>query len=161
MQSPEEAIYLSGGGFSDTWPRPAWQDTAVKQYLSQLGDRWEGLYNTNGRGFPDVSAQAYGFRVIDKGVETSGSGTSAAAPTFAGIVALLNAARLSAGSTPLGFLNPWIYSTGFKGLNDIVEGGSTGCTGIDMYSLLPTPVVRFASWNVSYLRHCAIPTLKD
>ena len=74
---------------------------------------------------------------------------SAASPTFAGIVALLNSARLSAGQPPLGFLNPWIYSVGYKGLTDIVNGGSKGCTGRDQYSGLPTPFVPYASWNAT------------
>ena len=74
---------------------------------------------------------------------------SCASPTFAGIVALLNSARLSAGMPPLGFLNPWIYSGAYTALNDIVDGGSRGCTGTDIYSGLPTPFVPYASWNAT------------
>ena len=37
------------------------------------------------------------------------AGTSAATPTVAGIFALLNDARLTAGKPVLGFLNPFIY----------------------------------------------------
>ena len=146
---PEEAVYFSSGGFSDTWPRPSWQDAAVSKYLSILGDRWKGLYNPNGRGFPDVAAQGYNFHVVDKGDDTLVGGTSAAAPTFAGVIALLNSARIEAGMSPLGFLNPWIYSKGYKGLTDIVNGGSTGCTGKDTYSGLPTPKIPYASWNAT------------
>lgn len=146
---PEEAVYFSSGGFSDTWPRPRYQNAAVKEYLSILGDRWEGLYNPHGRGFPDVAAQGYRFHVIDQGDEILVGGTSASSPTFAGVVALLNAARLQAGMPTLGFLNPWIYSTAYQGLNDIVDGGSAGCTGTDIYSGLPTPFVPFASWNAT------------
>jgi hypothetical protein len=39
-------------------------------------------------------------------------GTSAATPTFAGVVSLMNDARLSQGKAPLGFLNPWLYQVG-------------------------------------------------
>lgn len=74
---------------------------------------------------------------------------SAAAPTFASVIANLNSARLSRHQPPLGFLNPFIYSVGYKGLTDIVNGGSTGCTGIDIYSRLPTPIVPYASWNAT------------
>ena len=74
---------------------------------------------------------------------------SAAAPTFASVVANLNSARLSRRQPPLGFLNPFIYSVGYKGLTDIVNGGSIGCTGTDIYSGLPTPFVPFASWNAT------------
>ncbi|KAI9813573.1 MAG: vesicle formation at the endoplasmic reticulum [Pycnora praestabilis] len=148
---PEQAIFFSSGGFSDRFARPAYQDQAVIEFLDILGDQWEGLYNPNGRGFPDVAAQSYNFSVYDSnegGVIPVG-GTSAAAPTFAAIVSLLNSARLSANLPPLGFLNPWIYSVGRYGLNDIVNGGSRGCTGTDIYSGLPAPFVPFASWNAT------------
>ena len=74
---------------------------------------------------------------------------SAASPTFAAIVSLLNSARLSAGQRPLGFLNPFIYGGGYKALNDITTGGSKGCTGTDIYSGLPTPFVPYAGWNAT------------
>ncbi|TKA30653.1 hypothetical protein B0A50_02373 [Salinomyces thailandicus] len=146
---PEVAISFSSGGFSNTWARPSYQDAAVSAYLDTLGDTWDGLYNASGRGFPDVAAQSYHFYVVDQGDEGLVSGTSAASPTFAGVVALLNAARIEAGLSPLGFLNPWIYSIGYQGLTDIVDGGNTGCTGTDTYSGLPAPYVPYASWNAT------------
>ncbi|KAF2875682.1 tripeptidyl-peptidase-like protein [Massariosphaeria phaeospora] len=146
---PERAVYFSSGGFSDLWARPSYQDAAVTGYLQKLGSQWSGLYNAQGRGFPDVAAQGTRYRVVDKGTEVSVGGTSASAPTFASVVALLNNARLSAGKPPLGFLNPWIYSQAYQGLNDITLGGSTGCTGRSMYSGLKTPFVPYASWNAT------------
>lgn len=74
---------------------------------------------------------------------------SCAAPVLAGIVSLLNGARISSSQPPLGFLNPFIYSIGYRGLNDIVDGGSRGCTGKDRFSGLTTPIVPFASWNAT------------
>lgn len=47
----------------------------------------------------------------------------------AAIIALLNDARLRAGKPALGFLNPWIYSGGYKGFTDITAGQSDGCDG--------------------------------
>ncbi|KIW03336.1 hypothetical protein, variant [Verruconis gallopava] len=146
---PEYAVSFSSGGFSDRFERPIWQEEAVSGYLQQLGDTWEGLYNPRGRGIPDVAAQGRNFRVYDKGKDIKVSGTSASAPTMAGIIALLNAARKEAGMAPLGFLNPWLYQVGIEGLTDIVNGGSTGCTGRDIYSGLPTPFVPYASWNAT------------
>lgn len=146
---PEEAIYFSSGGFSDRWARPSYQDAAVTDYLKKLGSQWDGLYNPKGRGFPDVAAQGARFRVVDKGAQISVGGTSASAPTFASVVGLLNNARISAGKPALGFLNPWIYSQGYKGLNDITKGGSTGCTGRSIYSGLKAPFVPNASWNAT------------
>ena len=143
---PEQAVGFSSGGFSDRFPRPSYQDDAVSEFLGILGDTWEGLYNPAGRGFPDVAAQAYNFTVIDQGTEIRVGGTSAASPTFAGIVSLLNSARLSEHRKPLGFLNPFIYKYGYRGLTDIVDGTSKGCTGTDIYSGLPTPFVPGAGW---------------
>ncbi|KAF2091895.1 tripeptidyl-peptidase-like protein [Saccharata proteae CBS 121410] len=146
---PEQAVSFSSGGFSDIWERPSWQDAAVAEYLGILGDRWDGLYNPAGRGFPDVAAQAYRFHVVDQGEEILVGGTSAASPTFASVIALLNSARVEKGLSGLGWLNPWLYSQGKDGLTDIVKGGSSGCTGIDSYSGLPSPYVPYAGWNAT------------
>lgn len=75
-----------------------------------------------GRAFPDVSAQASRFVVFVDGRRASISGTSASSPAFAGVVGLLNDVRIAAGKPPLGFLNPFLYSTGLAGFNDITSG---------------------------------------
>ncbi|KAK4122203.1 peptidase-like protein [Parathielavia appendiculata] len=148
--NPEQAVSFSSGGFSDIFPRPAYQDAAVSYYLkTQLKDHWQGFYNPHGRGFPDVAAQGVKYHVFSGDKDILVSGTSASAPMFAALVSLLNNARLAQGRRPLGFLNPWLYSVGKQGLTDIVHGGSTGCTGKDAYSGLPTPFVPYASWNAT------------
>jgi tripeptidyl-peptidase-1 len=40
---------------------------------------------------------------------------------------MLNDARISSGKTPLGFLNPFLYSSGYTALNDITMGNNPGC----------------------------------
>lgn len=72
---PERAASFSAGGFSDIFPRPAYQDAAVTKYLGILGDRWKGLYNPAGRGFPDVAAQSFNFTTINGGREGHDGGT--------------------------------------------------------------------------------------
>lgn len=148
---PEEATYFSSGGFSDLWPTPVYQLSVVRSYLKNLGEKWKGLYNPQGRGFPDVAAQGVGYAVYDKGVLKHYKGTSCSSPAFAALVSLLNDARLQANLPPLGFLNPWIYSVGRSGLNDIVNGGSTGCDGRSRFHGSPngSPVVPYASWNAT------------
>ncbi|KAK8116277.1 tripeptidyl-peptidase 1 [Apiospora sp. TS-2023a] len=148
---PESATGLSSGGFSDIWARPAYQETPVQIYLQNLGDQWAGLYNQSGRGFPDVAAQAENFLIVDRSTTTGVSGTSAAAPTFAAIISLLNNARMKNGLSPMGFLNPWLYSSAVAGggLTDITTGGSVGCTGGSSSSGPPTPYVPYASWNAT------------
>ncbi|KAL3463032.1 peptidase S8/S53 domain-containing protein [Aspergillus heterothallicus] len=137
--SPESAIDFSGGGFSERFPRPTYQDASVGAYLSKLGDKWNGLYNRHGRGIPDVAAQANDYLIIDHGQTYKIGGTSASAPVFAAIVSRLNAARLKDGKPRLGFLNPWLYSLNQTGFTDIVDGGSKGCYGHVFY----------ASWNAT------------
>ncbi|KAI1140373.1 subtilisin-like protein [Hypoxylon sp. FL0543] len=147
---PEHAVSFSSGGFSDIFPRPAYQDSAVATYLDGIGDTFKGLYNPLGRGFPDVAAQGRNFSVYTQGKLVKVGGTSASVPTFAAIVSLLNNARVQSGQRPLGFLNPWLYSEAANGgLTDIVLGGSKGCTGQDKYSGLPAPLVPGAGWNAT------------
>jgi tripeptidyl-peptidase-1 len=66
-------------------------------------------------------------------------------------VALLNDVRLKAGLPVLGFLNPWLYQDGLNGLNDIVDGGSTGCDGNNRFGGSPngSPVIPYAGWNAT------------
>ena len=49
----------------------------MKEYLGILGDRWKGLYNPEGRGFPDIAAQGYNYSVVEKVVAANGSYTGA------------------------------------------------------------------------------------
>ncbi|KAJ5600925.1 Peptidase S8/S53 subtilisin/kexin/sedolisin [Penicillium hetheringtonii] len=149
--SPEKAVYFSSGGFSDLWERPKWQEEAVSKYLENLGNKWSGLFNAKGRAFPDVSAQGQNFAIYEKGQLTRVDGTSASAPAFAGVIALVNDARIQANQTTLGFLNPWLYSEASSVLNDITTGGSTGCDGNGRFSGPQNggPVVPYASWNAT------------
>ncbi|KAI1188319.1 tripeptidyl-peptidase [Nemania serpens] len=125
--SPETAVSFSSGGFSTLHARPSWQSSAVSSYLSRIGTTYSRYFNASNRGFPDVAAQGSSFAVIDKGRSALLSGTSASAPTFAGVIALLNAARKSQGVAPLGFLNPFLYSNA-AAFTDITSGYSSGCT---------------------------------
>ncbi|CAE7219215.1 unnamed protein product [Rhizoctonia solani] len=125
--SPEVGVSFSQGGFSDYFARPTYQTSAVSTFLGSLGTTYSGLYNTTGRGFPDVAAQGRSFQIVQGGRTTSVAGTSASAPAFAGVIALLNDYRLSQGKAPLGFLNPWLYSSAVSALNDITSGSNPGC----------------------------------
>jgi tripeptidyl-peptidase-1 len=146
----ETATFFSSGGFSDYWKRPSYQDDAVKAYFHHLGQANKPYFNRHGRGFPDVAAQGVGYRVYDKGTVKGYQGTSCSAPAFAGIVALLNDARLKAAQPALGFLNPLLYSNP-AALNDITLGGSTGCDGNARFHGKPngSPVIPYASWNAT------------
>lgn len=74
-------------------------------------------------------------------------GTSCASPIFASVIALINDNLIEKGGKPLGFLNPFLYSTGAGALNDITSGSNPGCnttgfpaeTGWDPVTGLGTP----------------------
>ena len=124
--APEKAVSFSSGGFSIYHTRPSYQNTAVSAYLTANGATNTKYFNSSNRGIPDVAAQGQSFAVVDKGSLVGLSGTSASSPVFAGVVALLNAARKSKGVAPLGFLNPWLYANSGT-LTDITSGAGVGC----------------------------------
>ncbi len=41
---PEIAVDFSGGGFSDYFARPPYQQRAVSTFLQNLGDQHQGMY---------------------------------------------------------------------------------------------------------------------
>merc|ERR1712066_23603 len=130
------------------------QKEAVATYLktaSKLPP--SGSYPAGGRATPDVAALGEGFQVLASGSVQSVGGTSASAPTFSGLVSLLNEARLKAGEPAMGYLNPWLYQhpEAFTditvGTNAIGRGGESlgkygfECAkGWDPVSGLGTPV---------------------
>merc|ERR1712190_406608 len=123
----ESAIGLSSGGFSNYWPMPDYQKDAVAAYLKQQGlPPASRGYNTSGRGYPDIAAQATNFIVV-VGLPIPGvAGTSCASPTAAGVFSLLNDLRLQNGKSTLGFLNPLIYQHA-SAFNDVTTGSGSGC----------------------------------
>lgn len=145
--APETATSFSSGGFSEVWARPTYQDQAVSAYLQTVGSNFTGLFNASGRGFPDVATQSVNFRVIDQGMDSPVEGTSAAAPTFNGVVALLNTARIASNQSTMGFMNPWLYSNAAT-MNDVTAGKSGGCDGKERFNGQPngSPVVANAGF---------------
>ncbi|KAL5413059.1 hypothetical protein PMIN03_003985 [Paraphaeosphaeria minitans] len=120
-------LYSSGSGFSDYFKQPTWQKDAIPKYVKSIGGLYNGLYNPSGRGYPDLAAQGLYFAYFWNGTEGTISGTSASAPLTAGIFALVNDALIASGKPTLGYLNPWLYKKGYKGLTDITVGFSYGC----------------------------------
>ncbi|KAI9436186.1 subtilisin-like protein [Lactarius indigo] len=125
--NPETSAPFSSGGFSNYFDTPSYQIAAKEAYLTKLGGTCAGRFNTSGRGFPDVSAAGANLQIVSSGYVTSVEGTSCSSPIFASIVSLLNDRLIAAGKPVLGFLNPFLYSTGASALNDITTGGNPGC----------------------------------
>ena len=80
-----------------------------------------------GRGYPDISAQGLYFAFAWNGTFSSISGTSASCPLASSVLSLVNDALIADGKPPLGFLNPWLYSKGYKGFTDITGGNTSSC----------------------------------
>ena len=85
----------SGGGFSEIYDRPEWQEDAVSEYLAMDHSDFEFYpgadYNPSGRGYPDVSAYGYNIPVIDQDAKRErlislSGGTSASSPMVAGLL---------------------------------------------------------------------------
>ncbi|KAK3811011.1 MAG: family S53 protease-like protein, partial [Benniella sp.] len=125
----ESGAGFSAGGFSRYFKRPQYQTSAVTDYLTKLGGTYGGRYERDGRAYPDVAAIGTNVRIYRNGQIESVNGTSASAPIFASVIALINDRLMSAdGGKPLGFLNNLLYSEkGVQGLNDIVSGNNPGC----------------------------------
>ena len=128
--------YYSGGGFSSIFPRPAWQEDAVSNYLAKYSPNYgESVFNSSGRAFPDVSAIGLKVATVYEGQTLGVGGTSASAPIFAAIINLLNEERLECGKGPIGFLNPIIYKNPDM-FNDVTIGKNAGC-GTDGFPASP------------------------
>ena len=112
--------FPSGGGFSNIYPIPSYQASAVANYFKTAGTQYPyysstnnnsfgangGIYNINGRGYPDVSAIGDNVVIFNAGAPTLIGGTSASSPTFASILNRINEERIAVGKSTLGFVNP-------------------------------------------------------
>ena len=85
-QSQKGGAITSGGGFSMHTPRPWYQDTLVSSYLSSTAIKnTRSGYNTNGRGYPDLSFIGVNYPVVLLQNIALVSGTSASAPVAAAL----------------------------------------------------------------------------
>ncbi|KAJ8469460.1 hypothetical protein ONZ51_g8987 [Trametes cubensis] len=131
VSDPEVATtgFPSGGGFSNVFVRPSYQDRVVSTYLSKYAPSYgASIYNRTGRGYPDVAANGNNIVVTYNGKPGTTGGTSASAPMFAAMIAAVNDARIAAGKSPVGWINPALYSSTFANIfNDVTEGDNPGC----------------------------------
>jgi kumamolisin len=127
----------TGGGISDVFPLPSWQNGAGVPPSANPS-------KNVGRGVPDVTGDAdpttgYVTRV-DGNPDVIG-GTSAVAPLWAGLIALINQSI----GKPVGFINPLLYQDAAKArdLNDITSGSNGAYSagpGWDACSGLGSPI---------------------
>lgn len=100
-----------GGGFSVQFPLPSWQASAK--------------IPGSGRGVPDVSGDAdpqTGYKVLVDGKSMVIGGTSAVAPLWSGLIALLNQKL----GSQIGFVQPMFYGlpAGSGAFHDITTGSN-------------------------------------
>ncbi len=119
----------TGGGVSSVFALPSWQ---ASSNVPPAGG------SAGGRGVPDVAGDAApetGYQVLVDGQSQVIGGTSAVAPLWAGLLALVNQKR---GST-VGFVNQALYQAGESDFFDITSGnngafsagpGWDACTGL-------------------------------
>jgi kumamolisin len=108
----------TGGGVSGFFALPAYQAQAGVPVSAGTGGK-------PGRGVPDVAGDAdpaTGYDVRVDGQDFVIGGTSAVAPLWAGLVALMNQKL----GHPVGFLNPMLYGSlqGKGGTHDITSGNN-------------------------------------
>lgn len=132
ITDPEEAIATdmhSGGGFSNVFGLPAYQAEAVDSWFATSNQPYgaDRFNNTRtSRAYPDLSANGANFVAAIDGVFAMVSGTSASTPVVGAIFTLINEARLNAGKSSIGFVNPVLYANPGD-LNDITSGNNPGC----------------------------------
>jgi kumamolisin len=138
----------TGGGVSTIFPLPAWQAGAgvppasvikkKKKTNAAVPAAAKKAAGAGGRGVPDVAGDASpetGYQILVDGQQEVVGGTSAVAPLWAGLIALLNQQL----KRKVGFLNPQLYPLGEAPFFDISSGDNgtfaarTGwdpCTGL-------------------------------
>lgn len=122
----------SGGGVSDQFGLPTWQNGLGVPPSVNPGHRV-------GRGVPDVSGDAdpvTGYKIVVGGTTTAVGGTSAVSPLWSGLTALLNEAL----GKHLGFFSPLLYAPAERATFADITSGSNGaysagpgwdaCTGL-------------------------------
>jgi len=120
----------TGGGVSEFFAKPSWQASAN---VPAAPNKFVG------RGVPDVAGDAdpdSGYEIVVDGQQEVVGGTSAVAPLWAGLIALINQKL----GKPVGYMNPLLYAATVEAtFHDITSGNNDGysagagwdpCTGL-------------------------------
>jgi kumamolisin len=115
----------TGGGISNVFPRPNYQNNLV------MPANLNGTFS--GRGLPDLAANSdpeTGYSVFVDGSYIVVGGTSAVAPLMAGYMARVNALSGQAH----GLINPRLYAPGNTSAFNDITSGNNSCDGVTGYS---------------------------
>ncbi len=118
-------VSAGGGGISALWPMPAWQ-TNGGVISDSSGSPCGAPGGSYCREVPDVSASAdpyYGYLIYWNSSTYFIGGTSAAAPTWASLIALIDS---TCSGHRLGFINPALYQLSSADFYDVTTGNNDG-----------------------------------
>ena len=132
--------FPSGGGFSNIFTTPDYQKSAVAKYFERAAPPYPfyetsnaknigangGVYNRQGRGFPDVSGIGDNVLIFNQGSPALIGGTSASTPFWGSIITRINDELLAKGERTVGFINPTLYAHP-EVFHDITEGSNPEC----------------------------------
>lgn len=125
----------SGGGISPAYTIPIWQK-AIAMGANQG--------STTMRNVPDVAALADAVIWVfdNNGEQATASGTSAAAPLWAGFTALINQQAAASHLPAIGFINPAIYALAqspayASAFHDIISGNNTNSDSSNRFFAVP------------------------
>ena len=178
-QVPAHARVVAAGCHALTTAPPPSAQRALERRQDLEADRRAGqLLPVDLQGDP-AAALGWPLRAENCRHAPPSAGTSAAAPVVAALVTLLNDARIAAGKSSLGLLNPLLYSIADGDqqavFNDITDGHNPGCgspgfwagvgwdpvTGVGMCAALR--LVPFSPWRrpdtLEAAREQVLPTL--
>jgi hypothetical protein len=117
---------ITGGGISDIFCAPNFSLPIWQNWAAVPGSINDGH---KGRGVPDIAGNAdpaSGYVLYQNGASIGAyGGTSAAAPLYAGLAALLNAGF----AEPIGFLNVNLYAAPFASAYRDVNDGQSNASG--------------------------------
>ena len=124
----------TGGGISDVFPLPSWQQGIGVPPSANDGHIGRGIPDVAGNADPDSGCKLW---INGEKTHVSVGGTSAVAPLYAGLMALINAHL----PNPAGYLNPRLYSYGkspnLKVFRDLADGVSNTSNGAPGYTSGP------------------------
>ncbi|KAF8478880.1 subtilisin-like protein [Gautieria morchelliformis] len=152
-----EQVIFSGGGFSDIFAMPDYQKEAVESFFQEHPPPYTAAqFNNSGkaRGYPDLAANGANYVIGIDGEFELVFGTSCSSPVVGSLITGINDARIAVGKSPVGFINPTIYTQKFKaGFNDIKMGGNQGC-GTPGFTAVPgwDPVTGLGTPNFGKLK---------
>ena len=106
----DRCSWTSGGGFSNFFNKPWWQENVSNKYLtSNVSFPPARYFNKIGRVYPDLALASHNYIIRVSGYYMAVDGTSASSPAVSGMISILNNLRLSQNKSTVGLVAPLLY----------------------------------------------------